>query len=801
MEKEVHTRIEPLSHFALQWPIDGITIHNLLPYTRIILCLTQSVLPGMDTTGEHPLTTAETAFAQAVERCAQEPIQIPGCIQPHGFLLVLDEADLCILQASKNAEQWLGFPASELLGSTFDSLVHGGFDLRTHLHHLPNDEIFPFHIGDMRLREGALCKDTLRVLVHRHDQVLFVEIEPCRVTAGQNDYYPLMRSFVSTLHQAASVDELLDRSVHEVKRITGFGRVKAYRFDAEGNGLVLAEVADAGYPHYLGLCFPASDIPRQARELYRVNRIRVIENANYEPSPLVPAVNPRTGRALDMSFAALRSVSPVHLQYMRNMGTLSSMSLSIVVDGKLWGLISCHHDQPRPVGFQSRTACELLASVLSLQIESREAHAATRALLDLRQRIVQMLSAMADQDSVSEGLLRLPKVLLDFADASGAAIISAERCELIGATPPAYMVNALVHWLARRGEDTVFHTDNVRRDIEELPELGEYSAGVLAVAISQIHSHYLVWFRPEQARMVNWAGRPEKQLGPRGTLDPRNSFECWQEVVQDCSEPWSSLIVEGVLELRTAVLGIVLRKAEELAQLADELQRSNKELEAFSYSVSHDLRAPLRHIAGYTELLAEVEGAGLSERGRRFLGHIEEAARFAGTLVDNLLNFSQMGRAALRLSDVDLNALVESVKTELAPDYADRQIIWEIGALPKVIADPAFLNLALHNLIANAIKYTRGRDPARIEVGACEHDNEIELYIRDNGVGFDMAYADKLFGVFQRLHRMEDFEGTGIGLASVRRIIERHDGRVWADGQIDQGATFHFALPRHPSKI
>ncbi|MBA1200651.1 GAF domain-containing protein [Pseudomonas capeferrum] len=746
------------------------------------------------------MTTAETAFEQAVERCAQERIQIPGCIQPHGFLLALDDADLCILQASENAERWLGIPVTELLGSAFDSLVLGDFDLRAHLQYLPDEEIFPFHIADVRLREGAPCSELLRVLVHRHDQVLFVEVEPFRHTTGQSDYYPLIRAFVSRMHQAASVDELLQRSVNEVKRITGFGRVKAYRFDAEGNGLVLAETADAGYPQYLGLCFPASDIPQQARELYRINRIRVIENADYEPSPLIPVVNPRTGRPLDMSFAALRSVSPVHLQYMRNMGTLSSMSLSIVVDGQLWGLISCHHDLPRPVSFQSRTACELLASVLSLQIESREAHADTQALLQLRQRIVQMLSAMADQDSVSDGLLRLPQVLLDFAGASGAAIISAERCELVGATPPAYMVNALVHWMARHDDGAVFHTDNVRRDIEELPELSTHCAGVLAVAISQIHSHYLVWFRPELTREVTWTGRPEKQVGPQGRLDPRNSFERWQEVVRGFCVPWSPLIIEGVLELRTAVLGIVLRKAEELAQLADELQRSNKELEAFSYSVSHDLRAPLRHIAGYTELLAEVEGGGLSERGRRFLGHIEEAARFAGTLVDNLLNFSQMGRAALRLSDVDLGALVESVRMDLAPDYANRQIIWEIGPLPKVIADPAFLNLALHNLVANAIKYTRGRDPARIEIGALEHEDEIELYIRDNGVGFDMAYADKLFGVFQRLHRMEDFEGTGIGLASVRRIIERHDGRAWADGQIDHGATFHFALPRHPSK-
>ncbi|MBC3410225.1 GAF domain-containing protein [Pseudomonas sp. SWRI51] len=742
------------------------------------------------------MSNAPTSLEQAIERCAQEPIRIPGSIQPQGFLLVLDHSDLSILQASENSQQWLGQPAQALLGQALPALLAEGVNLRELLANLPEDEVFPFHIGDLQLHPQAPCQAPLRVLAHAHDQVLIVEFEPsARRVSQHSDYYPLVRAFVSTVHQAKGIEELLQQAVRQIKRITGFGRVKAYSFDADGTGKVLAEALEPGYPSYLGQSFPGSDIPRQARELYCINRIRVIEDADYQPAALVPELNPRTGQPLDMSFATLRSVSPVHLQYMRNMGTQASMSLSIVVDGKLWGLVSCHHEQPRAVDFQSRTACELLANVLSLQIEALEAHDSTRFLLDLRQYIVRMLAAMADHDSVSDGLLAQPEVMLQFARASGAAIISAERCDLIGHTPPAAQVNALVHWLGQRSGELVFHTDNVRRDIEVLPELAEHSAGVLAVAISQIHSHYLVWFRDEQARTVDWAGRPEKHIGPQGTLNPRHSFERWQEEVRDFSAPWEPLIIEGVTELRNAVLGIVLRKAEELAQLANELKRSNKELEAFSYSVSHDLRAPLRHIAGYSELLNELEGEHLTERGKRFLGHIEEAAQFAGSLVDNLLNFSQMGRSALRLSDVDLNALVEAIRNETAPDYAGRTIIWEVAQLPKVYADPAFINMVLHNLIANAIKYSRDRDPARIEVGALQHADETEVYVRDNGVGFDMAYVDKLFGVFQRLHRMEEFEGTGIGLASVRRIIERHDGRVWAEGRVGQGASFHFTLP------
>jgi len=208
------------------------------------------------------------------------------------------------------------------------------------------------------------------------------------------------------------------------------------------------------------------------------------------------------------------------------------------------------------------------------------------------------------------------------------------------------------------------------------------------------------------------------------------------------------------------------------------------------------LRAPLRHIVGYADLLREFDGERLSERGQRFLSNITEASHFAGTLVDDLLTFSQMGRAALRRVPVAMNDLVSSVVRDLGDEIIDRDLQWQIGVLPVVVADSAFLQLALRNLLANAVKYTRTRTPAVITISAEDQPDAWVFHVRDNGVGFNMKYSDKLFGVFQRLHRMEEFEGTGIGLANVRRIVERHDGRVWAHGEPDCGATFSFSLPK-----
>jgi len=233
------------------------------------------------------------------------------------------------------------------------------------------------------------------------------------------------------------------------------------------------------------------------------------------------------------------------------------------------------------------------------------------------------------------------------------------------------------------------------------------------------------------------------------------------------------------------------------AEHAKELGVVNQELEAFSYSVSHDLRAPLRHIHGYVEMLRGATAGQLSEKATRYLETIAEASVEMGELIDDLLAFSRVGRAEIRSTTVALAELVPDVIRGLEMTIKGRPIVWTIASLPLVVGDPPLLKHVLTNLIDNAVKYSRTRDPATIEIGlAGDEDGRAVLFVRDNGVGFDMQYVDKLFGVFQRLHRAEEFEGTGIGLATVRRIVARHGGRVWAEGVLNEGATIYFTLER-----
>jgi light-regulated signal transduction histidine kinase (bacteriophytochrome) len=737
--------------------------------------------------------------------CAREPIHIPGSIQPHGVLFALAAGDLTVTQVSANVEQFIGRTAEATLGRPIDYVlgraVAEQLQAMVATHTLEQN---PTYLRTLSLDGVA---SPLNAIMHRNGDVVVLELEPASSvdTASFQQLYPLVRSFVNNLTATHDVREICRLAAMEVRRITGFDRVLLYQFDKDWNGTVVGESRDdLVYGSFMDLRFPASDIPAQARELYRLNRLRLIVDASYRPSPLVPPLDPTTGRALDLSFASLRSVSPVHVEYLRNMGLVASMSISILRGGELWGLISCQHKSPRSVPFEVRTACDFLGQLLSVHLEARERAAEYDHRMRLKEIHGKLLAYMTAEEHFAQGLVKHGADLLALTGAEGAAVVFEGKRSLIGLTPSDAQVTRIIEWLADgRGGAELVCEDSLAGMIPEAEAFKDVASGLLAIQVSKLHSSYVLWFRPEVIRTVIWGGDPRKPVEPEAgqlRLHPRKSFEAWKETVRLRSTPWRQAEEEAARDLRNAVVGIVLRKAEELAELAAELERSNKELEAFSYSVSHDLRAPFRHIVGYAELLRDrIAGRGDADRDElRYVDTIVESANFAGTLVDNLLMFSQMGRSQLTLTRLDMNTLVDEVRRSLTDVKESRRITWQVAPLPTVRGDLVMLRLVLQNLLGNAIKYTRPRAEAVIEVGAEETDVEWVFQVKDNGIGFDMRYVDKLFGVFQRLHRVEDFEGTGIGLANVRRIVTRHGGRAWAQGELDRGATFFFSLPRNP---
>ncbi len=738
--------------------------------------------------------------------CDREPIHVPGSIQPHGFLIALNDAGE-VETASASTATYLRLPIEQIFGQSLFELF-GRQVGRTLLEGTTREPLTSATrlLLSAALPAGARDAQRFEVIAHRlgeGDQARTVfEFERSTQPVDIELINSRLYNFVGSIRTLESTEAICDAAVTEIRALTGCDRVVLYRFDEEGHGLVLAEDrAHDKFTSYLGLRFPASDVPAQARRMYELSRVRIIPNVDYEPSPLLS--NSGDAAELDLSSSVLRSVSSIHREYMRNMGTVCSMSISIIIDGKLWGLVSNHHHEPRYVPLRLRSACDFVMQIVASQIESQQNGLHLKRALHAKEIHGRLLASMAAQDSYMEGLARAPELLRDLVGADGVAIISGVSANLIGVTPTEPQVMQLVEWLRETGKEDFFATNNLSLDFPAAGEFSPNGSGLIAIAVSKLRGTQVLWFRRELVQTVRWAGNPQKPAVPprsghlpAGIVQPRHSFEEWLQIVRGRSEPWTDEQVSAASDFRAAVLEIVLHRAEELADMAAGLQIANEELEAFSYSVSHDLRAPFRHISGFSEMLKEEEAARMSDRGRHYLNTIMSSAHFAGQLVDSLLEFSRFARATISMVPIGMEELVDAEWNSVVYDEARGRVVdYSRTPLPRVMGDPQLIRQVLRNLFSNAVKYSGQKENPRVRVEAHAEEQEFIFSITDNGVGFDQQYAGKLFGVFQRLHRMEDFEGTGIGLANVRRIINRHGGRVWAEGEVAQGATFFFTLP------
>lgn len=506
--------------------------------------------------------------------CDKEPIHIPGLIQPHGILFVLQEPQLKILQVSHNTFQTLGIHHQEIFGKNLSGFLDSQLVQLIEKKLTEEFEIInPLNLS-INTPKGELFFEGI---LHRSDGLLILELEPVNSKKFSNFFslYHLVQVPITKIQKILTLNELCQAIVEEVRKMTGFDRVMVYQFDAEDAGTVIAEDKLEGLSPYLGLHYPASDIPRQARHLYALNLLRLIPDVNYQPVELFPVDNPVTNQPLDLSFSVLRSVSPIHIEYLKNMGVGASMSISLIRNRKLWGLIACHHQSPKYVSYEVRTACELLGKVMALELASK----ADNEKLDYRIKLNSIQSKFVEsifqEESFVDGLLEEKSNLLDLVGAQGVAICANENLSLIGQTPELADIQALINWLATNMEQDIFYTDSLPKLYPTAEKFKEVASGLLALSISNLQKHYVVWFRPEVIQTVNWAGNPNKPVEVKQNgeirLTPRKSFELWQETVRLKSLPWKPCEIEIALELRSTIVGIALRKADELAKVNQQL--------------------------------------------------------------------------------------------------------------------------------------------------------------------------------------------------------------------------------------
>ncbi|MBO9706760.1 MAG: GAF domain-containing protein [Caulobacter sp.] len=672
----------------------------------------------------------------SLNACDREPIHIPGAIQPHGVLLVLDRDTLEIRHAAGDvagmtgAEAWLGRSVAEVLGDA----------LAQRLGQLSGSTPNGGYVGAFRPRDHSL--DVSAAV--QGDKVL-VEIEP-----GLDQPLPGSQ-ILAQLEAAAAAFErcpglvtLYDRAALEFRRLTGFERVMVYRFGEDDAGEVVAESRAPHLQTFLNHRFPASDIPKQARALYVRNLVRVIPDATYTPAPL----SPEPEGALDMSDCALRSVSPVHLRYLANMGVVASASVSIVKDGRLWGLIACHDERPRLLPYELRAACRALAGGLSRQIKAKEEAETYRERLRLRMLGDDLVDALARAEGETaleehvRDLLRLPA-------ADGVSVFRGETITTAGKTPGHAALALLRDWLLDAAEEDPVATDNAQSVFPDAAVFRAQASGLLGVVVERSPLLAVLWNRAEQVETVLWAGEPVKAVTPDGVLTPRGSFDAWSETVRGRAAPWSPAEVAAVVRLRQDLLE--LSRARRTSELNTNLRATLsdkddllRQKDFLLREVNHRVQNSLALAAGFLTIqMRSIEDpaarAPLEEASRRLTA--------VGLVHRRLYRGDQLETVAL---DRYLAELTEEMLGTLDEDWS-RHV--RVDAAPVTVStDKAvIIGLVVTELFINAVKYAyRGR-PGRLDLSLSEDGERLRLVVADQGggkqgprVGFGSRMMDAL---------------------------------------------------------
>jgi len=723
--------------------------------------------------------------------CDREPIHIPGAIQNDGALIAIEIESRRVLAASKNCPEVVGASVDDLLQKQYDAVIPAFAEIF--------EEACQQSEGKQVKRRSVELPVGSRIAsAHHHRGYCLIEVLTAQEVEDVQASDLVGRLFVEM--EGQTLEEIYDCVVQTIQDFTGFDRVMLYQFLEDGHGSVIAEARREEQEAFLGLHYPATDIPAPARRLYELNRIRLISDVE---APTVDMISAAGNEPIDMSFATLRAISPIHVEYLKNMGVQASMSISVMRGQKLWGLIACHHNSAKHVSPGMRDACELAGALLSTFLMSRMQQAQLERKVEVNRAIAENLASMGRSADITSGLERSARWLCSLFDACGMVWQSGSHNFYWGELPNQEAVAELHQALAVRPDHAITYTDQISGWLPSAASYADRCAGMLAIRLGRREGGVFLFFRPPYKDTITWAGDPNKSVtNEEGRLTPRKSFDAFQQRVEGKSRPWTQLDREVAETLAAGMKTIFVEQAEQVRKVNDELRTLNADLDAFAYAASHDLKEPLRGINHFAFVLEQAEEVG-DESYTRGLQGLKRLTSRMEELLDGLLRFSRAGRSELRIEKFALAETVDQMKDVLFGGLPPENVEIVVRHNGPVKGDFACVREILGNLVSNAIKYNDS-ETKRVEIGI-EPASETPLasvsepsagviFVRDNGIGIDPAFYSQIFEIFRRLHDRDAYGGgSGAGLTIVRRMVERHGGAIVAEST-SQGTTFYFTL-------
>lgn len=723
-----------------------------------------------------------------ITNCEKEPIHIIGKVQSHGVLITCEAKTLTISQTSNNTSENFQIKPDDLLQKPLSRLIGTG--------------------GETELRERLESKKLLLpeelvlngrsfiMLPHVSDGHLLLDFEPLEKTNDSVSFQQQLTHILNNLRSAESVEALCGEAAVLTREIFGYDRVMIYRFDDAWNGEVIAEQKEQRAESWLGLHYPASDIPSQSRNLFLKHRVRIISDVNDIPIPLVPQLSPVDQKPLDLSRSSLRAVSPIHIEYLQNMGVGASLTAAIVINGKLWGLIACHHNTAKFLNYYQRESCRFLAQMFSNELALRETNSFLEKTESSGRQREKLVEQMQRTGELPNALTEQEVKITDLISCGGGAVFLNGELSLTGNTPSKEEVLYLIANFLSQKNEALFYCKDLSQRFPEAAGYKETASGVLSYRIAE--NNYVIWFRPEVVQTVSWGGNPAKKVTyneEKQRLGPRKSFEKWTEELRGIAESFKDFDLSIAKSLGDNISYFIqVKQSNEIESLNRQLMEANKELELFSYGLSHDLRAPLRGINGYLNIIKEDYEVSFGEDGAKLLDTTLGLTEKMDRLIEGILSYFKHSTGELNVKEFCTNDLVEEVLAFLdaRAAYPSTRIAVQEG-MPPMYGDRRMLFQVWANLINNAFIYSSRQEDPEVQIGAISREEKIIYFVKDNGIGIAPEYKEKIFATFSRLAG-DKFKGSGIGLSLVKRVLQKHDGEVWVESEPGRGAAFYFSL-------
>jgi chemotaxis family two-component system sensor kinase Cph1 len=737
--------------------------------------------------------------------CEHEPIHIPGQIQPHGFLLAITQKgtiDFC----SENIQSFLGISHAQVLGKSFSEIFGAGTE----------KEIFDYIQADVAQTvfplSVSLYDKLFQISIHQSGDlyVLEAEIQP-EAKEKLADVYMQIMQFVTQMNNTTSLKDLCALVAEGTRKITGYDRVMIYRFDDQYNGEVYAESSRTDLEAFLGLHYPHTDIPAQARELYMRNDIRLIVDIDYEPVPIY-TIDDADSKNLDLSLSVLRSTSPIHVEYLKNIGVGATLTISLIHDNRLWGLIACHHYSSKYISPEVKLAAKLQGQFITSQIDIRQSNDEN---VDARKAIAALerlsgLEVPLVQKSV-ETIVNASEIL-EICNAAGVCIVSRNKIYKKGLVPSDEKIEILLKELVESTNDNLFYTNKLSTCFSALGDCPDF-CGIIYHSLG--NSDHIIWFRPETITEKIWGGDPEKAIIKDSTgLHPRNSFEIWKQIIKNQSSVWKGYEISSAVQyahvLHNQLIMIMLSEEEEKYRTQSEiLKETNSELENLNWISTHDLQEPLRKIQLFTSKMMTDPVVADAPPLMNSLQKVSKSADRMRILLDDILQFSRIKYTRESLHTVNLNQILHNVLRDLEEKIAERNAIISYENLPEVHAVDFLMVQLFSNIIQNSLKFASSERQLAVTVTASK-EPELVMYstniychwirFSDNGIGFEQQYAEKIFKVFARLHNQDEYGGSGVGLALCKKIMQTVGGTIWANGKLNEGADLIVYFPCDPQE-